>query len=40
MTPLISWIVIAGLALTVFLSMNALYIDSLKQEAERNKPPF
>jgi hypothetical protein len=40
MTPLISWLVIGGLATVVFLAMNALYIDSLKQEIEKNKPPF
>jgi hypothetical protein len=40
MAQLISWLIIGGLGLTVFLSMNALYIDSLKQEINKNKPPF
>jgi len=34
MTPLISWLIIGGLALSVFLSMNALYIDSLKNDKD------
>jgi hypothetical protein len=40
MTPLISWLIIGGIALTIFLWMNALYIDSLKREIDNNKPPF
>ena len=34
MTPLISWLIIGGLALSVFIAMNALYIDSLKNDKE------
>lgn len=40
MTPLISWLIIGGIGLAIFLAMNALYIDSLKNDIERNKPPF
>ena len=40
MTPLLSWLLIGGIGLTIFLAMNALYIDSLKREIEKNTPPF
>jgi preprotein translocase subunit Sss1 len=40
MTPLISWLIIGGIGLAIYLAMNALYIDSLKREIESNKPPF
>ena len=40
MTPLISWLIIGGIGLSIYLAMNALYIDSLKQEINKNKPPF
>ena len=40
MSPFFSWMLILSLASTIFLAMNALYIDSLKQEIEKNKPPF
>jgi hypothetical protein len=40
MTPLLSWLIIGGIAAAIFLAMNALYIDSLKQEINKNKTPF
>jgi len=40
MIQVISWLIVGGVALTIFLAMNALYIDSLKQEINKNKPPF
>jgi hypothetical protein len=40
MSPLISWLILGGIALAIYLAMNALYIDSLKQEINKNKAPF
>jgi hypothetical protein len=40
MSPAASWILLLSLGFAIFSLMNALYIDSLKKEAEKNKPPF
>jgi hypothetical protein len=37
MIQVISWLIIGGIAAAIFLAMNALYIDSLKQEINKNK---
>jgi hypothetical protein len=40
MSPLMSWLLIGGIALAFYLGMNALYIGSLKQQIKDNQPPF
>ena len=40
MIQVISWLIVGGVATAIFLAMNALYIDSLKQEINKNKTPF
>ncbi len=47
MTPIASWLLMIALFATIFGVMNALYIDSLKQEREQLRkalkeaqPPF
>lgn len=40
MTPIASWLLIISIGLAIKMFTDALYIDSLKKEAEKNKPPF
>jgi hypothetical protein len=40
MSPLMSWLLIGGIALAFYLATNALYIGSLKEEIKKNQPPF
>jgi hypothetical protein len=40
MSPLMSWLLLGGIALAFYLGTNALYINSLKQQIKDNNPPF
>jgi hypothetical protein len=40
MSPVISWIVVMSLGWAIYAWMKNLEIQSLRDELERNKPPF
>ena len=40
MSPLLSWLLLGGIALAFYLGTNALYINSLKEQIRNNQPPF
>ena len=40
MTPVMSWIVVLSLGWAIYAWVKRMEIQSLKEELERNKPPF